>query len=317
MTWFIYGAGAIGGVVGARLSLAGEAVALVARGDHLRAIQDVGLTLVDPQGSRVVPLRASASLAELSPQPGDTIVLTVKTQHTAAALDDIAANAPGGVRILCMQNGIDNERQALRYFDEVYGVAVTLLASFTEPGTVVAHSAPTVGILQIGLAAGGADAATEAIARSLRNAGLRVDVSADVMRYKHLKLIRNLGNAIEIVCSGPAPAVVDRMTAEAEGALAAAGLPLPAADEVVPGPEPVQPATPRLGGSTLQSLLRDAGSVETDYLNGEVTLLGRLHGVPTPANALLQRLARETANGRRPQRSLTEADLLALLDNGR
>jgi 2-dehydropantoate 2-reductase len=55
--------------------------------------------------------------------------------------------------------------------------------------------------------------------------------------------------------------------------------------------------------------------VETDYLNGEVVLLGRLHGVPTPANELLQRLANEAAReGRRPG-SLGERDLLALLQS--
>ena len=53
----------------------------------------------------------------------------------------------------------------------------------------------------------------------------------------------------------------------------------------------------RAGGSTWQSLARSAGSIETDYLNGEIALLGHLHGVPTPANAALQaitaRMARE------------------------
>ncbi len=57
----------------------------------------------------------------------------------------------------------------------------------------------------------------------------------------------------------------------------------------------------RTGGSTTQSLARGTGSVETDWLNGEIVLLGRLHGVPTPANGyfagLGARLARE---GRAP-----------------
>ena len=48
----------------------------------------------------------------------------------------------------------------------------------------------------------------------------------------------------------------------------------------------------RTGGSSTQSLSRGAGSIETDYLNGEIVLLGRLHGVATPVNAGLCRLAR-------------------------
>jgi 2-dehydropantoate 2-reductase len=57
----------------------------------------------------------------------------------------------------------------------------------------------------------------------------------------------------------------------------------------------------RSGGSTWQSLARGAGSLETDYLNGEIALLGALHGVPTPYNRMLQQAAAEAARlGRKP-----------------
>ena len=69
----------------------------------------------------------------------------------------------------------------------------------------------------------------------------------------------------------------------------------------------------RGGGSTWQSLARGTGRVETDLLNGEIVLLGRLHGVPTPVNALLQDVANELARTGAPPASLTEADLLARL----
>ena len=45
------------------------------------------------------------------------------------------------------------------------------------------------------------------------------------------------------------------------------------------------------GGSSWQSLARGAGSIEAEFLNGEIVMLGRLHGVATPVNALLERLA--------------------------
>jgi len=55
------------------------------------------------------------------------------------------------------------------------------------------------------------------------------------------------------------------------------------------------------GGSSWQSLARGAGSIEAEFLNGEIVLLGALHGVPTPVNALLQRLAvRAAAEGAPP-----------------
>ena len=63
----------------------------------------------------------------------------------------------------------------------------------------------------------------------------------------------------------------------------------------------------------MQSLLRGAAAIETDYLNGEIVLLGRLHGVPTPANALLQRLAADLPAGRAVPGAYREAELLAQL----
>ena len=67
-----------------------------------------------------------------------------------------------------------------------------------------------------------------------------------------------------------------------------------------------------LGGSTFQSLSRGT-STEVDHLNGEIVLLGRLHDVPTPANALLQETCRVLARDGAPPRSVDAADLLAHL----
>ena len=69
----------------------------------------------------------------------------------------------------------------------------------------------------------------------------------------------------------------------------------------------------RGGGSSWQSLARGTGTIEVDLLNGEIVLLGRLHGVPTPVNELLQVVAHELARAKAPPGSLSEADLLARL----
>ena len=71
---------------------------------------------------------------------------------------------------------------------------------------------------------------------------------------------------------------------------------------------------PRAGGSSRQSLLRGTGDIEADYLNGEVVLLGRLHGVATPANAVLQDLAVEAAASKAQPGSLSLADIRARID---
>lgn len=57
----------------------------------------------------------------------------------------------------------------------------------------------------------------------------------------------------------------------------------------------------------------DCQGPESDYLNGEVVLLGRLHGVPTPVNALLQRLANELARTGAPPGSVPAETFFSLL----
>ena len=68
---------------------------------------------------------------------------------------------------------------------------------------------------------------------------------------------------------------------------------------------------PRGGGSSWQSLTRGTGSIEADFLNGEVVLLGREHGVPVPVNEALQGLANRAAADRLPPGSLSPEEIFA------
>ena len=141
------------------------------------------------------------------------------------------------------------------------------------------------------------------------------------MRWKYRKLITNLGNAIEAVC-GPGVRggeLNDLVVAEAEAVLDAAGI-----DRVTEAEDLERRGDHlrlrrvggerRQGGSSWQSLERGIGAIETDYLNGEIVLIGRLHGVATPANETLQRLANELASTRRPPGAHGEADVLAAIE---
>ena len=67
----------------------------------------------------------------------------------------------------------------------------------------------------------------------------------------------------------------------------------------------------RDGGSTWQSLARGSSTLETDYLNGEIAMLGRLHGVATPVNELLQQLAAEAARAGTKPGSMSLDELIA------
>lgn len=70
----------------------------------------------------------------------------------------------------------------------------------------------------------------------------------------------------------------------------------------------------RAGGLSWQSLQRGTGTIETDHLTGEIVLLGRLHGIPTPANRALQYLAAEMARTGEPPASRRVDDVLRAID---
>ena len=142
------------------------------------------------------------------------------------------------------------------------------------------------------------------------------------MRWKYRKLLLNLGNAAQaLIGAESAGEVAERAREEGEACLRAAGIDCASVEEdrarrgEVLRIKPVE-GRPYGGGSTWQSLQRGTGSIETDYLNGEVSLIGRLHGVPTPVNDLLQRLAYEAALNRQPPGRLSVKEFEARLDRG-
>jgi 2-dehydropantoate 2-reductase len=302
MRFVVYGAGAIGGVVGGRLYQQGYDVVLIARGAHLEAIRSQGLQLEHPSGVDTLPIPAVERPSEIDWRPDDVCLVAVKSQHSAQVLPALAAAAPPQLPVVCLQNGVRNEEWALRRFPNVYGVPVLCPAGHLEPGVVQAFSAPIVGLLDVGRFPAGVDGTAEAVAAAFTAAGFDSHAVADVMRRKWRKLLLNLGNAVDAVCGpearrGP---IVERATAEGEACLAAAGIDAATAEEDAArrGDLLVRRAIPGReygGSSSWQSLARHAGSIEIDYLNGEVVLLGRLHNVPTPVNTLLQRLANHLA----------------------
>jgi 2-dehydropantoate 2-reductase len=329
MRYIIIGAGAIGGAIGARLFESGREVVLTARGAHHAALRDGGLRFATPAGVSTLRIPVVSGPGELSLRADDTLILTVKAQDSMAALDAWAWQpvTGGGVAadslpVLCAQNGVASERVALRRFRQVYGVCVWMPATHLEPGAVEAQGAPMTGLLPIGRYPAGADETARQVSADLTRSRFLAPVSPDVMRWKYGKLLTNLGNAVEAVFgpdSNAAAAAGLRRRARDEGqaVLAAAGLDYASPDEQAAlrgdqvKAERVNGAR-RGGGSSWQSLTRGTGSIEADFLNGEIVLLGREHGVPTPVNERLQRLANQFARERRAPGSITAGELAAL-----
>lgn len=324
MGYVVLGAGAVGGVVGGRLHQAGHEITLIARGAHLQAVQAGGLRIESPAGVDIVGVPAVGHPSEIDWHAAQVVLVAVKTQQTPVAVSTLAAVAPPETPIVCVQNGVANEPAALRLFSNVYGVHVACPASHLEPGIVQAWSTPVTGLLDVGRYPAGVDAVTEAASAAFRSATFDSEPVSDIRRWKRRKLLSSLGNAIEAVC-GPAARrgpLGARALAEGEAVLAAAGLDAASAEEDRDRrADLLQPGEiaggRRRGGSSWQSLQRSTGDIETDYLNGEIVLLGRLHGVPTPANAMLQRLARQLSMDHQPPGAVPATWILGRLDEAR
>ncbi|MFC5381304.1 ketopantoate reductase family protein [Aquipuribacter nitratireducens] len=300
MRFVVLGIGAVGGTVAARLVEAGEDVLAVARGEHARVVREEGLRLATPDGVLRVGLPVVDDPARLELHDRDVLVLAVKGQHTQALLERLPLRA-ADLPVLCLQNGVANEPAALRRHRAVHGVSVALPALHTEPGHVAVFIRPS-GVLDIGRYPRGSDEVDAAVARRWTAAGLVTRVRDDVMAWKHRKLLSNLGNAVEAL-TGTGLQGEERDTVrelhrlvltEGQEVLRAAGRPLVDEDlwraEVASAWELAEvPGVTRGGGSTWQSLLRGAGSVEADRLNGEVVLAARELGREAPVNELLRR----------------------------
>jgi 2-dehydropantoate 2-reductase len=297
MRFVVMGAGAIGGAVGARLFQKGYDVTLVARGEHGRALQK-GLALESPDETVTLPIPAVFDPAEISWDGEDTVVLlAVKGQHTDQALTQLTV-APPDTAVVCMQNGVDNERRVLRHFADTYGMCVMCPATQLQPGVIHLHSAPVSGMLDLGCYPSGLDERGQAISDAIATTAFQSVARPDIMRWKYRKLLMNLANAVEALCGpeGRFSALAKEAQKEGTEALAAAGIDVAsAAEDRERRADNLKLATTSTGqwrgGSSWQSLARGAGSIEAEFLNGEIVMLGRMHGVPTPVNALLERLA--------------------------
>jgi 2-dehydropantoate 2-reductase len=283
--YVIVGAGAVGGAIGGALALAGHHVTLIARGAHLEALRERGLTLVTPDATHVLRL----DVAERAETTCDAVIVATKSQDTGAALAPVRDRR---VPIVCAQNGVANERLAAERFDHVISMVVFAPLSHLEPGIVSVHSAPHWGGIDLGLWPRGLDTRCDRLADDLGAARFDVRGRNDIARWKYGKLLTNLGNALDAMLARgtiPAPwitAIVD----EARACLTAAAIEHASLADVLARFANVREVGARGGGSTWQSLARGQ-PLETDFLNGEIVALGRSFGIATPWNDALVALA--------------------------
>ena len=318
--YIIYGAGGIGGTIGARLLQRGCDVVLIARGAHFHAIEDRGLRFVTPTQDVRLRIPAADHPNHVDFRDGDVVILCVKSQHTEGALTDLYAAAGDDIPVVCCQNGVANERMALRRFRRVYGMNVLVGGVHLDPGEVFNSAENPAGMLDVGCFPSGIDKLAEIIAEALTDAGFSSLTDPSIMRQKYGKLVANLGNAVQPVCGEDAREVLQSLRQEAVDCYRATGIEWTEMRTVMEGRASSArrlrsiPGHERPGGSSWQSIRRGTGNIETDFLNGEIVQLGRLHGIPTPANAVLQRLGNRMANEGLPIGSFPTDTVLQMIE---
>jgi len=318
----IFGAGAIGGYLAARLAaVEGVALSVVARGAHLAAIRDHGLRLVEPGGHRAVPVPATDTPAALGPQ--DCVILTVKAHSVAGALPAVAPLLGPGTAVVTMQNGIPwwyfhrsggpHEGRRIAAVDpggaisaalgpeRAIGAVVYVAAEVVAPG-VIEH--PFGDRLVLGEPSGAATPRLAALAGVLAAAGIDTETAADIRTAIWVKLWGNLafnpvsaltGATLAGICGDDdGRAVARAMMVEAAGVAEALGIRLPLDVDA-------RIARAAAVGAHRTSMLQDlerGRPMEIDPIVTAVQELGRLAGRPTPGIDLVLNLLRCLARSR-------------------
>jgi 2-dehydropantoate 2-reductase len=331
------GAGAIGSAVGGMLADSGSEVLLVARGEHARTMINSGLRLRCPDTALTVrpPVITDPTDARLTED--DVLVLSTKTHQAEAAIDQwadvpvhredkVIGRAADLLPIVTALNGVASEDIALRYFAWVFGACVWCPAVMIDPGEVFLRAAPLRGVFHIGPYPKTTDPRRDAglltpVISDWRAAGFRITTPASVMPWKYCKLLTNLGNAVMALLGDTSDAddIKQAVDAEAREVLAAARITVTTdeqeaaarAEAFTVSPVPGEPE--QLGGSSWQSLVRGTGSIETDYLNGEISVIARRIGWTAPLNARLTALARQAARNRQLPGAISTEQLRAEL----
>ena len=320
MRYIIYGAGGIGSIMGGHLFRTGHDVILIGRKGHVDAVNSRGLRLVTPAGTYELKIPAVTSPEEITFKKDDVVCLCMKSQDTEAAMQDLK-EATSTRPIFCFQNGVSNEKTALKYYSDVYGVMVRVGAVFLADGEVVCRRDPP-GWYVIGRYPHGIDALLESVAVDLRAAGYLIKLVDDAMPYKWGKLMANLSNAIDAITgsgwgTGKDTSADRAVYDEAVAILKKAGVTWISQEKVIEG----WPETKNVRGqfntaaqsSTWQSLARGRATLETDFLNGEIVRLAKSIGLEAPLNQKLIEITQKMAAGHEKPGAYTTAQLKEML----
>jgi len=283
----VFGAGAVGSYLGSRLAAAGSDVHLVARGAHMQALREKGLTLITPDGVSTTSVWATDDPATIGPV--DIVLFCVKSYDTESAVEQLPPLVGPETAVISIQNGIENEAKIAAAIgaEHVLGAATYILAAIESPGVVRSGSARIV----IGeLHEGQPSERVQAIVDRFRAGGVDASATRDVRLAKWDKYVL-------LVAFSAVTAATQLTVGDIRGSVAASGmlraimteawsvgraLGVPLADDLVDRAHALVLAQDDDEGTSLRHDLLTGHRMELDALQGTLRRLGRQTGIPTP-----------------------------------
>jgi len=284
----VLGSGGIGGYYGALLAKAGHDVSFIARGAHLEAMQQRGLTLRTPDGDSTIPVTAVADTGTVGAV--DLVLFCVKSYDTGPAAQALAPLMARDTAVVSFQNGVDN----VQAIASVVGSGAVLIGvvynalQLAGPGLVQRTGGD--GKIVLGELGGALTERVQQIASAFQQTGVAHQVSTDIDRvlWEKFLFIAGVGGVTALARSGIGPLLASPggrtlLTTSCEEIAAVAlaervPLPADAADRAVE-----QAATlPPQWRSSLARDLEDGRRLEVEALSGAVVRRGLKLGVPTP-----------------------------------
>ena len=289
----IMGAGAVGGYFGGLLSLSGNDVTFIARGEHLRAMQQNGLTLETPDGTlRVTNARFVAEPAAVG--ACDVVLFTVKAYDIEAAAAPLKPLVDAGAMIVSVLNGVDHQDRigAVVGVGRVLGGLALVSGVITAPG-VIRYTSP-MSALRFGEADGSMSARAIAFRDACMAAGFNAEVVSDIRTAQWAKFVGLATNAAltslfrlpagYIYHDAEIIGLARRGFEEVAAVARAQGIALPA--DAAERALAMHQSFPKTMYASMYYDVAKCKPMELDSLSGYVVRMGRALGVSTPVHEM-------------------------------
>ncbi|QCQ21471.1 ketopantoate reductase family protein [Desulfoglaeba alkanexedens] len=289
----VMGTGGVGGYFGGLLARSGSDIHFIARGKHLRALQDEGLELVTNHGNFRVRIHATAEADEIGPV--DLLLFCVKSHDTDQAAQLAEPMVVEETVVLSLQNGIDNVDKLSAHFgrERVMGGTAYIESTIASPG-VIAHTGKP-GRLVFGELNGERTARAEAVLDVFLKAGIDAELTTRIHEVLWSKFLFICGvhgvstlsrSTLGLVLASPETRdLLENVMREVETLARKRGIALE--DDVVrQSMELAQSYNKRFKCSMLRDLEWHR-PMEIEALNGMVVRLGKEAGIQTPLNQVI------------------------------